>query len=60
MMVTLVDLQMLGQMGDALGQERDLHVGRTGVALRDGVLVDDRVGRKVFSFRPVLLTLTNS
>jgi hypothetical protein len=32
-MVFFVALQVLGQMVDALGQERDLHVSRTGVLL---------------------------
>jgi len=29
--ILLVDLQVLGQLVDALGQERNLNVGRTGV-----------------------------
>jgi hypothetical protein len=31
--ILLVGLQVLGQMVDALGQQRDLHVGRTGILL---------------------------
>src|SRR5689334_4906249 len=39
--VVLVELQVLGQVGDALGEHRDLDLGRTGVALDRGVLRHD-------------------
>ena len=39
-MVTLVDLQVLGQVHDALAQEGDLHLGRAGVRVVEPVLGD--------------------
>src|SRR5215204_6267445 len=39
--VVLVLLEVLGQVGDALGQDRHLNLRRTGVTLGCGVLVDD-------------------
>src|SRR5688572_11384265 len=56
--VVLVLLEVLGQVSDAVAQQRDLYFGRTGVALSHGVLGDDlllglRVGsdRHAGSFR---------
>src|ERR1700737_3854188 len=40
--VLLVGLEMLGQVMDALGEQRDLHLGRAGVALVGAELLDDR------------------
>ena len=40
-MVILVDLQMLVQVVDALGQQSDLNLGGTGVAFVNGKLFDD-------------------
>ena len=34
-------LEMLGQLADALGEDRDLDLGRAGVALVGGVVADD-------------------
>ena len=39
--VLLIGLQMLGQAVDAVGQNSDLYLGRTGVTLVDGILGDD-------------------
>ena len=39
--VVLVRLEVLGQVADAVAQQRDLHLGRAGVALGRGVLGDD-------------------
>ena len=39
--VVLVLLQMLGEVVDSLGENRNLHFGRTCVALVCGVLFDD-------------------
>src|SRR4051794_11124436 len=39
--VVLVHLQVLGQVGDALGQQRDLGLRRSGVALMQAVLAQD-------------------
>src|SRR5690606_3644967 len=39
--VVLVGLEVLGQVADALAQQRDLHLGRPGVALGRRVLRDD-------------------
>src|SRR5262249_11340981 len=39
--VVLVHLEVLGEVGDPLGQDRDLHLGRTGVALDGRVLLAD-------------------
>src|SRR4051812_14830382 len=36
-----VRLEMLGQIGDPLGKDRDLHLGRTGIGLAPGIVVDD-------------------
>lgn len=41
MVVVLVLLEVLVQVVDALGQQSDLHLGGTGVALVDRVLGDD-------------------
>src|SRR5262249_4088962 len=40
--VLLVRLEVLGEVRDPLAQERDLHLGRAGVALVRRVLPDDR------------------
>src|SRR6478752_4951752 len=57
--VVLVLLEVLGEVADAVAEQRDLHLGRAGVALGRGVLGDDlllglRVGtdRHAGSFRP--------
>ena len=42
-MILLMGAQMLGQVADALGQNRNLHLGRTGVALMNGILFDNRI-----------------
>ena len=39
--VVLVLLEVLGEVADAVAQQRDLHLGGTGVALGRGVLGDD-------------------
>src|SRR5690606_26617225 len=39
--VVLVRLEVLGELGDAVRQQRDLHVGRPGVAVAGAVLGDD-------------------
>ena len=39
--VVLVLLEVFGEVGDAVAQERDLHLGGTGVALDGGVLGND-------------------
>ena len=39
--VVLVLLEVLGEVDDAVAQQRDLHLGRTGVTLGGGVLGDD-------------------
>src|SRR3954469_19788007 len=39
--VVLVLLEVLGEVADAVAEQRDLHLGRTGVALGRGVLGDD-------------------
>src|SRR6185312_9115766 len=41
--VVLVHLEVLGQVGDPLGEHRDLHLGRAGVALLRRVLGHDPV-----------------
>ena len=41
--VLLVGLEVLGEVGDAFRQDRDLDLGRTGVASGAGVLGDDFV-----------------
>ena len=40
-MVLVVGLEVLGQRVDAMGEDRDLYLGRTGVALVGGVLRND-------------------
>ena len=42
MVVLRVALEMLGQIVDALRQDRDLDFGRTGVALVAGMFLDQR------------------
>ena len=39
--VLVVGLEVLGQSVDAMGKDRDLNLGRTGVALMGGVLRND-------------------
>jgi hypothetical protein len=39
--VVLVLLQVLGELRDAVREQRDLDLGGTGVALGQGVLADD-------------------
>src|SRR5919107_4398380 len=39
--VVLVHLEVLGEVGDAVAEQRDLHLGGTGVTLGRGVLGDD-------------------
>src|SRR5674476_792544 len=39
--IALVFLEMFGEVGDALGEQRDLHVERTGVSGRGRVVIDD-------------------
>ena len=41
--VLLVGLEVLGEVGDAFRKDRDLDLGRTGVALGAGVVGDDFV-----------------
>ena len=41
MIVLDVGLEMLGQVGDALGEDRDLHLGRTGIAGLGRVFLDE-------------------
>src|SRR5690606_10483484 len=41
--IVLVGLEVLGQVGDAVGEQRGLDLGRTGVALAGRVLRDDRL-----------------
>ena len=41
MIIVLVRAQMPGQCIDALSQQRDLHVGRAGVASVEPVLLND-------------------
>ena len=40
--VLLVDLEVLGEVADALREQRDLNLGRAGVGLAALVLGDDR------------------
>ena len=42
-MVFLVDLQMLGEMADALGEQRNLDLGRTRVRVVQPVFFDNRL-----------------
>src|SRR3954447_23636783 len=50
--VVLVLLEVLGEMADAVRQQRDLHLRRAGVALGDGVLGHDLLlGLRVGSYR---------
>src|SRR5687768_15256119 len=37
MVVLGVAFEVLGEVGDALGEDRDLHLGRTGIALLGGI-----------------------
>ena len=39
--ILLVSLEVLGQVSDAVGQDSNLYLGRTGVALVGSVLLDD-------------------
>src|SRR5690606_29718918 len=39
--VVLVLLEVLGEVGDAVAQQSDLHLGAAGVAVSRGVLTDD-------------------
>lgn len=39
--IFLVDLEVLGELHDALGQERDLHFGRPGIGVVFGVALND-------------------
>ena len=41
MVVVLVGLQVLGEVVDSLGENGDLHLGRTCVALMESVLLDN-------------------
>ena len=41
MMILLMDLQMLGQVADPLGQDGDLYLGGTGVLLIQAVCLND-------------------
>ena len=41
MMIVLVGLEVLGQISDALGEQRDLDLRGTGVAFVRRVLADD-------------------
>jgi len=41
--VLLVGLEVFGQVGDAFRQDRDLNLGRAGVASGAGVIGDDLV-----------------
>ena len=55
MVVLGVALEVLGQVPDPLGQDRDLNFRRTGVAFGAGVILDEflaafRSDRHVFSF----------
>src|SRR3546814_6698043 len=46
MVVLRVGLEMLGEVADALGEDRHLHLGRTGVALGAAMFLDEReIGR---------------
>src|SRR6476659_5951981 len=40
--VLRVRLEMLGQVLDAFGEDRDLHLGRAGIGLAAGMLLDQR------------------
>src|SRR5213592_5016869 len=39
--ILLVELQVLGEVADAPGQHRDLHLGGAGIARRPSMLLDD-------------------
>src|SRR6188472_3864017 len=41
MMILRVALEMLGEVGDACGQDRDLHFRRTGIAFALGIRLDE-------------------
>src|SRR3546814_21010588 len=43
MVVLRVGLEMLGEVADALGEDRHRHLGRTGVALGAAMFLDERV-----------------
>ena len=43
MVVLLVGLQVLGQVVDPFSQKGDLHLGRTGIPLMLGILLDNSV-----------------
>ena len=40
--VLLVDLEVIGQLVDGLGEQRDLNLGRTGIVFFALMLIDDR------------------
>src|SRR5690606_14453025 len=42
MVILAVVLEVLGEVVDALGEDRDLHLGRTGVALLGGIFGNER------------------
>src|SRR6185503_9526414 len=42
MVILAVGLEVLGEVVDAFRQDRNLHFGRTGVALLGGIFVDER------------------
>src|SRR3990170_4177725 len=44
--VVLVRLEVLGEVADPVAEQRDLHLGRTGVAVGRGVLGDDLLLRR--------------
>jgi hypothetical protein len=43
MVVLAVDLEMLGEVDDALREDRDLDFGAAGVAFDAGMFLDERV-----------------
>src|SRR5438046_450964 len=56
--VLRVGLEVLGEVGDALGEDRDLDLGRTGVAFALGMFLDQRLlalGGNRHRVTPVLL-----
>jgi hypothetical protein len=60
-MVLLVDLQVLGEVVDAIGQQRDLDLGRPGVTLVRAVLgVGRRLVRQVLSHRASVVPFKGS
>jgi hypothetical protein len=61
MIVLLVGLEVLGQVLDPLGEDRDLHLGRARIAFGGGMVLDERLlalrgnrHRNSFRDRPVL------